>query len=372
MNRQFRIVPTIHIFENSKDFCESFFVGKGDLILTNPSYYEPYFEGHTKGAIVVYAKNYGKGEPTDEMVDRIYADVKKLSYQRVIAIGGGSIIDMSKILALKQISPVADLYDRKLEIKKDKELVIVPTTCGTGSEVTSVAVLEVLSKGTKMGLQTEEEFADYAVLIPELLEKLPFPYFAASSIDALIHASESFLSPKATVFSELYSQKAIELILNGYQEIAKNGEEARKAMVQQFLIASTYAGIAFGNAGCAAVHAMSMPFSGAHHVAHGEANYAVFTAVFRAYQSMNPNGKITRFNRMLANALNCKDEAVYDKLDALLNIILKKKHLREYGVTEDELTGLVDTVVTKQGRLTANNYVPLSEKDMLLIYESQL
>ncbi|MFR6334077.1 MAG: iron-containing alcohol dehydrogenase, partial [Eisenbergiella sp.] len=92
---------------------------------------------------------------------------------------------------LKNVSPVEDLYDGRLEIVKDKELVLVPTTCGTGSEVTNIAILALNKKGTKKGLAVDEMYADSAVLIPELLGGLPFKFFAASSIDALIHAVES-------------------------------------------------------------------------------------------------------------------------------------------------------------------------------------
>lgn len=80
---------------------------------------------------------------------------------------------------------------------------------------------------------------------------LPFPVFAASSIDALVHAVESALSPKATPYTRLFSYKAIEMILRGYQQIVKNGREARVPLLPEFLTASNFAGIAFGTAGCA-------------------------------------------------------------------------------------------------------------------------
>ena len=80
---------------------------------------------------------------------------------------------------------------------------------------------------------------------------LPFPVFAASSIDALVHAVESALSPKATPYTRLFSYKAIEMILRGYQQIVKNGREARIPLLPEFLTASNFAGIAFGTAGCA-------------------------------------------------------------------------------------------------------------------------
>ncbi len=369
MLQQFRVMPTIYLAETCKEFCEEFHIGEGDLILTNPSYFEGYFDSYRNGAAVIYLKKYGKGEPTDLMVEAIYQDIKDIPYQRVIAIGGGSIIDISKLLVQETVSPVIDLYDKIIPMKKTKELVIIPTTCGTGSEVTSVAVIELTAKNTKLGLQTDDEFADYAVLIPELLKGLPFKFFATSSIDALIHAIESFVSPKATPFSEMYSETAMRLILSGYLRIAEKGEEARMPLMKDFLLASTYAGIAFGNAGCAAVHAMSMPFSGAYHVPHGEANYVIFTGVFKAYNLLQPEGKIQKLNVILAEVLSCDTDLVYTKLEELLNKILQKKSLQEYGVKEEELPVFTDIVMTKQGRLTANNYTKLNADEVLRIYQ---
>lgn len=370
MLQQFRVMPAIYQADSCREFCEEFKVGEGDLILTNPSYFDGYFGDYVKGATVLYLKKYGKGEPTDLMVEAIYQDIKDIPYKRVIAIGGGSIIDIAKLLVQETISPVVQLYDKIIPTNKVKELIIVPTTCGTGSEVTSVAVIELTVKNTKLGLQTDDEFADYAVLIPELLDGLPFKFFATSSIDALIHAIESYVSPKANPFTEMYSEKAIRLILTGYLKIAAEGEEARFPLMKDFLLASTYAGIAFGNAGCAAVHAMSMPFSGAYHVPHGEANYVIFTGVFKAYNRLQPQGKIEQLNSILADVLSCGMDDVYEQLEALLDKILPKQSLHEYGVKEEELPVYTDVVMTKQGRLTANNYTKLDADEVLRIYQS--
>ena len=118
-------------------------------------------------------------------------------------------------------------------------------------------------------------YAESAVLIPELLEGLPFGVFATSSIDALVHAVESSLSPKATAYTKLFGYKAIEMIIKGYQKVVKEGKEVLPGLMSDFLIASNYAGIAFGTAGCAAVHATSYPLGGKYHVAHGESNRCV-------------------------------------------------------------------------------------------------
>ncbi len=362
------IKPEVQLFDTCKEFNEAHGINENDLVITNRYIYDPFFSAFNNKATVIYQEEYGLGEPSDEMAEAIYKAIPK-HCKRIIAIGGGTIIDIAKLYALKNVSPILDLFDRKLDIIKDKELILVPTTCGTGSEVTNISILELKSRHTKLGLATPELFADYAVMIPELLTGLPFKFFATSSVDALIHAFESCLSPKSTPYTEVFAHKAIELILKGYKEIAEKGEEARKPLLRDFLIASNYAGIAFGNAGVGAVHAMSYPLGGTYHVPHGEANYALFTGVFKTYFRLNPTGKIGTLNSLITDILGCKPDAVYDELEKLLNKILQRKPLREYGVTRDDIAAFTDNVMTKQGRLTANNYVPLDAAAVRKIYE---
>ena len=366
--KQLMLKPSIYRYATSKEFAEDFKIGEGDLVITNAYIYDPFFGDLGLKCDVLYQEKYGAGEPSDDMVEAMYRDIKRQP-KRVIAIGGGTIIDISKLFALKHVSPVLDLYDGKLPIVKDKELVLVPTTCGTGSEVTNVAILALNSRGTKKGLAVDEMYADSAVLIPELVKGLPFKFFATSSIDALIHAVESSLSPKGNEMTKLFGYKAIEMILTGYKIIAAEGPEARLPLLENFLVASTYAGIAFGNAGCGAVHAMSYPLGGTYHVAHGEANYAMFTGVMNNYMEIKQDGEIARLNQFIANILGCSVADVYPKLEELLNVMLPKKALHEYGVTEQDLVDFTDSVMTEQGRLMANNFVELDRDRVYKIYK---
>ena len=242
------IKPTIYKYKTAEEFAKEFKIGAGDLVITNEYIYQPFFGKLNLGCDVLYQEKYGAGEPSDDMAEAMYKDIKG-DHKRVIAIGGGTVIDISKLFALKTVSPILDLYDGKTEIVKDKELVLVPTTCGTGSEVTNIAILALNSRGTKKGLAVDEMYADSAVLVPELLNGLPFRFFATSSIDALIHAVESSLSPKGNEMTRMFGYKAIDMILHGYKKIAADGPEARMPLLEDFLMASLYAGIAFGNAG---------------------------------------------------------------------------------------------------------------------------
>ena len=368
-----RVVPKIFYFDTFKEFNEEFKLGKGDILVTNAWMYDPYVAPLGIDIPVIYQEKYGMGEPTDEMMDAMKVDMDKYEYDRIIAFGGGTIVDICKVLACEIPDKAADLYTGKVEAKRIKDLVLVPTTCGTGSEVTNVAVASIPSMNLKKGIATEETYADAAVLIPESLAGLPDKVFATSSVDALIHAVESFLSPKASPFTDLFGAKAIEMIMNGYAKIIERGgntKENRADLLKDFAIASNYAGIAFGNAGCGAVHALSYAHGGAFHIPHGEANFICFTEVFKMYMRKQPTGKIEVLNKMLADVMGCDTANVYEELDAFLGKILDKKPLKEYGMTEDQVAPFAKSTVDNQQRLLGNNYVPLTEEEIAEIFQN--
>mgnify|MGYP000910850011 CR=1 FL=1 len=202
--------PELHRFSSCKEFVEEFRLGASDLILTNEYIYQPYFGAMNLECAVLYQEQYGMGEPTDVMAEAILRDAAATGCSRVVAIGGGTVIDIAKVLAVGGGESIDELYGMAPELPKRRELVLIPTTCGTGSEVTNISILNRTRLGTKMGLVGPAMYADAAVLIPQLLEGLPFGVFATSSIDALVHAVESSLSPKATPYTKLFGYKAIE------------------------------------------------------------------------------------------------------------------------------------------------------------------
>ena len=133
-------------------------------------------------------------------------------------------------------------------------------------------------------------------------------------------------------------------------------------------MASNYAGIAFGNAGCAAVHAMSYPLGATYHVPHGESNYAMFTGVMKNYMEIKKDGEIAKLNRFIADILGCSTDDVYEELEKLLNHLIQKKPLHEYGMREEEIEEFTDSVIENQQRLLANNFVSLDRERMIKIY----
>ena len=367
--QSFKISPHIHLAASCGEFCQEFQVGEGDLLFASRRTQEHYLQGLGQGAIRVDYRDFGTGEPTDKMVEGIAAALAGQEYKRVIAIGGGTILDVAKLFALQQLLPIDRLFQQEIQPRKKCELVLVPTTCGTGSEMTNISILSLTSLSTKMGLAHDALYADHAVLIPELLQGLPDKAFGASAIDALIHAMESFTSPRATAFTQMFSLQAMDWIIRGFQDMAAQGKAAREKHLEKFLLASAYAGIAFGNAGCAAVHALSYPLGAAKHVPHGEANAVMLLPVYRLYQEKRYDGSLRELCQHLAMLLDCPETTVWSRLEVLLSVILNWKKLSGYGVTEAELADFAAVVMTKQKRLMANNYVTLTRADVDRIYK---
>ncbi|MFU0528297.1 4-hydroxybutyrate dehydrogenase [Gardnerella vaginalis] len=374
--KQLSIKPTIHKFEQARDFAQEFKLGKGDLVITNQYIWEPYFGDLNLDCDVIFQEKYGKGEPSDAMVDAIVSDIHTTP-NRVIGIGGGTVLDISKVCALKQTNPLEDLVDGKIPAQKGADLILVPTTCGTGSEVTNVAVFSLTKRNTKKGLANDACYATDAVLIPELLKSLPDYVFATSSIDALTHSIESALSPIATELTKMFSYKACGLILQSYMRVVKEGSSAKAQVVGDLVSASLYAGIAFGNAGCGCVHAMAYPLGGTFHVAHGETNAALLTSVLRYYAKHDAesstsaeNTDLSKLFDFMANILECKKSDVLDKLDEVLNTILPKHKLHEYGMSEDMIQSWAASVVKEQQRLLKNSYMHMDESAIAEVYAS--
>ena len=361
------------------EFAAKAGIGSGDLVITQSFLYEPYMKGLGLECRFVLQDRYGAREPSDGMIARILADLSAEglgsapadSFRRIIGIGGGTIIDIAKLFALKGLENPTAAYLREMPIEKGRQLIIVPTTCGTGSEVTNISIAELKQKHTKLGLADNAILPDEAVLIPELLKGLPFKFYVYSAIDALIHACESYVSPKSTPHSRLFSEEAIHTILEVFGGIVEHGEEYRFERLEDMLVAANMAGIAFGNAGCGPVHALSYPLGGNYHVPHGESNYQFFTHIFKLYSERKPEGRISELNALFARELGLNDTspaAVYGSLERRLGSLIALKRLREYGMTQEEISTFAAQVHTSQQRLLANTYIPMPEEHIAEIY----
>lgn len=365
----FQVSTQIHQCTSCEAFIEAFPITQKDFILASETTYRYYFEKFKLPACIRYKSQYGQGEPTSQMMDELLKDFRQTGCERIIAIGGGAVIDMAKILVLKGNATTKEIFEKEVSLEKEKTLIVVPTTCGSGSEVSGVAIATFSHLHEKYGLATDEIIPDVAALIPELLTSLPYTAFVASVIDALIHAVESFLSPKSNMYTELFSVRGIEIIVKGLKNIAEKGKESRMKQLESFLVASNYAGIAFSNTGTGAVHAISYPLSGEYHVNHGEANCLFFIAVMQMYDRKKAKGKIQELKSLLTEIMNCEEMSVWEVLGDMLDQVFIRKSLESYGMKKEEILDFSKNVIHSQQRLLSNSYVPLDIQDIQTIYK---
>lgn len=360
--RQFYLPPQVHKFGTFAEFVKEFNVGEGDLLFTNKFLYDPYMADLDLKCDVYFQEKYGLTEPTDIMYNSILSDIPQDKYKRIVAVGGGSVVDMAKIVACERPENITDFYVGGKFPKKHTELIIIPTTAGTGSEVTNISMCYLTETRTKKGCANDELFADHAVLVPEFLKTLPVKPFLYSAIDALIHAVESYVGRRATSYSKMYGYEAIKLLMNGFKKMSEEGLDARLDCLDDFAVGSNYAGVAFLNGGCNIVHAMSFPLGGLFHVPHGESNYELFTTCMKYYNEQKPDGSITEINKVLADIMGCEADGsvVYDKLEETLASLIKIKPLSEYGVTPEICKEMSQTCWEQQQRLLTNTYVEVN------------
>ncbi len=367
----FKININLMEYDTFAEFAKEMELGPRDLALTDQRVYTRIIEPLNLGIQPVFRTKYGKGEPTDIMVDAMLEDFSKMDYDRLIAIGGGAIIDIAKAIAVAEKGEgLDDLYDRVDSLKQVHPLTIIPTTCGTGSEVTKIGVFNRTRLGTKMGLASPALYPENAVLIAELLDTVPYQVYATSSIDAMVHAVESYLSPNRCSASALFSEAALKLVVKSWMKATENGNpEDWKLYKADFLRASNWAGIGFGYGGCAAVHATSYPVGGVYHVPHGQSNQMMFAPVMRKYKEIQPVGRINDLEAVLADCFGCEPEKALEELYALMDKVLVSDPLHEHGVKEEDLPVFAKNVLETQQRLLKNNYIPLTEEQILEIYK---
>lgn len=365
--KNFELQTKVIFCDDFKDMLETINLNSYDTIITNSYIYDSFKELIKTEPYVIFQEKYGKGEPTDEMIDEIRKDLSP-DTRRIIAIGGGTVIDISKILTLKA-ECTEDLYKTD-RYEKQYSLTVCPTTCGTGSEVTNVAICALTKLNIKKGIANSLLYPDTAVLCPELLSTLPYQVFATSSIDALIHAIESLLSPKASYLSSALSLKAIDTILNNYLKLSD--EHSYKEDLDDYLKASLAAGIAFSNAGCGTIHAMSYPLGARYHIPHGLSNLLMFEAVIRKYEEVNPDGRLLDLKMYLSKIFNCDTAESLDWLFKTVDSVLKKQPLKEYGVNREIVNEFAVSVYAQQQRLLSNSYIPVNTELLKEIYSDCL
>lgn len=292
----------------------------------------------------------------------------------IIGLGGGSSLDVAKLTAV--LAPgretLPGLYGVGNVRGPRLPLILVPTTAGTGSEVTMVSIVTT-GASEKMGVVSPVILPDVAILDPELTLGLPPHITAATGIDAMVHAIEAYTSasPNNNPISRNLAKEALRLMGAAIETAVQDGSDilARGDM----LLGSMLAGQAFANSPVAAVHALAYPIGGHYKVPHGLSNALVLPHVlrFNAVTAPKPYAEIAAcaFPEMTGIQGQEAAAAFADNMAALSARCGLQKNLRDVGIGKDALAMLARDAMN-QARLLVNNPRPVTEADALAIYES--
>ncbi|MBP3240907.1 MAG: iron-containing alcohol dehydrogenase [Oribacterium sp.] len=232
-----------------------------------------------KAGIEAEAFTETEGNPSTDTVKKAADGYKECGADFIVAIGGGSPLDVAKAVAVV-VSNGGEITDYEGAGKvrvKPVNMIAIPTTAGTGSEVTAFSVITDHSRNYKLTVGSSYLIPEYAILDPELIYSVPKNTAAACGVDALVHALEAYISLAASPFSDMFALKALELISANISTYVADRADTDAASAM--LLGSLFAGIAFSHAKLGDVHAMSHPVSAYFDVPHGVANAILLPTV---------------------------------------------------------------------------------------------
>ncbi|KAA0256853.1 iron-containing alcohol dehydrogenase [Deferribacter autotrophicus] len=313
-------------------------------------------------------------DPPEEIVLRAVDTAKKESVDGIIGFGGGSSMDVAKLVSFLSISEqnLENIYGVDKAKGERLPLIQIPTTAGTGSEVTPIAIVTT-GINEKKGVVSKILYADVALLDPILTLNLPPKITAMTGIDAMVHAIESYTSKyKKNKISDAFAKEALNLLGTNIEKAVFTGSdvEARSNM----LLGATIAGISFANSPVAAVHALAYPIGGHFHVPHGLSNSLVLPHVMRfnlplASKYYAELARVTFPNIDFKGSNEEIAEKYIEELEGLIKKLNLPTKLREVGVGESDLEMMAEDAM-KQERLLVNNPRELKKEDAYSIYKA--
>jgi alcohol dehydrogenase class IV len=294
------------------------------------------------------------GNPNIPDVKKALAAIEGKHITHVVALGGGSVLDVAKAVGLLLGDPELDYEEvqwHRQAIKKTPLPVIgIPTTAGTGSEVTHVAVVGD-SKGFKMGVLHPAMFMKTAIIDGSLMLSLPPQMTSTTGMDSLVHAIEAFLSRKANPVSDMFALSAIRSIVKWLPEAYKNGSnlEARKQMA----MAATLAGISFDQSSLGLVHALAGPLCGTYHLHHGLGVATLLPATIEFDAPAIPTERWVSLRDALGLPQDAKPEGLGNFARDLLKTLGMPTRLSEVGLKAEDIPVIAETA-TKMAMIGLN------------------
>ena len=306
-------------------------------------------------------------DPSESVVEAAYAVARESDVDGVIAVGGGSSMDVAKVVSIlmKGERLLVDMYGVDQVPPGRLPLVLVPTTAGTGSEVTPVAVITT-GATTKAGVSSAVLLPDVAILDAELTLGLPASATAMTGIDAMVHAIEAYTSKlKKNPISDMFALRALRLLSHNINRVLTQPADlaAREAM----LLGSMFAGQAFANAPVAAVHALAYPLGGHYHIPHGLSNSLMLPSVL-AFNAPAVQQEYGELAAELPGNVAQSAAGLMTWCSALIAASGLPATLEAAGVAANDLPMLAADAMLQQ-RLLVNNPVEVTEASALKLYE---
>jgi len=339
-------------------------------------------------------------DPSFDTIKRGVAAMESFKPDVIIAVGGGSPIDAAKGMWLFYEHPDADVEGLKLkfmDIRKrtykfpklggKAKMVAIPTTSGTGSEVTSFAVITDKEKNKKYPLADYELTPDVAIIDPDLVMTLPKSITADTGMDVLTHALEAYVSTMASDYTDGLAEKAVELVFENLKQAYEHGDD--KKAREKMHNASTIAGMAFTNAFLGLNHSIAHKIGGEFHIPHGRTNAILLPYVIR-YNASRPT-KFVSFPKYefyvaaqkyqaIAKRIGLKADTTEEGVNSLIEAVKKlnenlniPKSFQEAGLRESEFMSKIDLLADRAFEdqcTTANPRVPLIDEIKQILLDS--
>ena len=358
-------------------FCDDYIkMGLNHLLLltANPivPILQPYVERLGANGVKVLVETHILREPTVADFKRILAEAQEFEADSVLGVGGGSVMDVAKLVAtfLHSEQTIEECFGIGFVKRRGVWFACVPTTAGTGSEVSPNAILLDESDNGKKGVISDHLLADVAYLDPTLTISMPARITAETGMDALTHCIEVYTNKFAHPAVDMYARYGIQLIASHLLRAVKDGKdiEAREAM----LMGSMYGGLGLGPVNTAAVHALAYPVGGMFHKSHGLSNAVLLPTVMK----FNMPANLQKYAEV-AIALGCEPGA-NDEDTALRGIEFVTQlsrdcgipqTLAEIGIPQSAVPEMAEAAM-KQQRLLRNNPRPVTLQDAIDIYNS--
>lgn len=314
-------------------------------------------------------------EPEDRQVLEIYRQVAEHDTQLLVAIGGGSVMDTTKMVAVLLRNPdyASNLTDQSKIIHPGVPSIMVPTSAGTGSEATPNSIVVIPEKKLKVGVVHPLFLPTTVILDPQMTKSLPPAVTAATGLDAFCHAIETFISKKGNPLCSLFALEGIRLVSANLRRAYHDGNDLEAR--EQMLLAAFYGGVAISSSSTVAVHALSYPLGGSYRIAHGISNAILLPLVMEYNMDAIPDKVLPIAAAMGIDTTGLSiaeaGDAVVAAIYQLCRDVGIPDSLVPFGISEQDIEFLTDSA-SEVRRLLDQNPKEMSKEDIRAIYRKLL